>query len=764
MFTINPIKIGYTGVMKRIFTFLLTTLIFLPDLMAQTEHLEPLRVNPQIYRQAERAKFQAAPRSGVATNLRYLIEPLELPVVDDFSTNKMKRYDGDVDDPSNIDSVAFRFLVNGVFIDTLRASFDTTFSFIKNTATNSIDTFANSAYTVTFFDDFDPIGSAVMWPAESSFIDGQNVTVTALPTDTVIPNRTDTICFVLDDGFSYYVDEDSLITGDGEGAFINRNYPIDPPTIGVVTFDGLDASGYPYNFINEQAQGEADILTSKPIQLDYSPADSIYFSFYYQSKGRGYAPNKFDSIVLHFYSPVREEWISVWSFDTDTLGDTVLAFREVNIPITDTIFLADGFRFRFKNYATLSGNTDHWHIDYIYLDKDRTFNDDVKDVAISQLDHSFIKQYTSMPWKHFVQNINTHMADNYEVEVRNLSSDVLFNNNRYFVEDASTSNQIFASDPSLNNETGFPAFAELSFLHTVNTPGNNFQFPGNTNDRQNFDIEVTTHSPTITAFELISENDSIVHEQVFDTYYAYDDGSAEVSYSLSGQGAQLAYEFNIDVTDTLKAVYLYFLPNFVDVSGFPFRLIIWSDLDPETVIYSNTTVDFPIYSETNEFVRYELDSNIVLSGKFFIGWQQIGDEKLRLGFDRNIDNGSKIAYNTTGTWLQSKFEGSLMMRPDFGVPPPPPVGVEQIVTPERELTVKLYPNPAKDRFRIDITEGFGNALQMQLIDLSGRIVLNQQVNHGEELSVGHLASGMYLVRLEDRVEGKVATSRLVLSR
>ena len=33
----------------------------------------------------------------------------------------------------------------------------------------------------------------------------------------------------------------------GNSTLINNNYPINPPTIGVVTFDGLDSMGYAYD-------------------------------------------------------------------------------------------------------------------------------------------------------------------------------------------------------------------------------------------------------------------------------------------------------------------------------------------------------------------------------------------------------------------------------------------------------------------------------------------------------------------------------------
>ena len=56
------------------------------------------------------------------------------------------------------------------------------------------------------------------------------------------------------------------------------------------------------------------------------------------------------------------------------------------MPIIDNNYLVDSFQFRFRNYATLSGNLDHWHIDYIRLSTHRHIHDTiVSDIAFNQL-------------------------------------------------------------------------------------------------------------------------------------------------------------------------------------------------------------------------------------------------------------------------------------------------------------------------------------------------------------------------------------------
>ena len=90
--------------------------------------------------------------------------------------------------------------------------------------------------------------------------------------------------------------------------YINTDFPKFPPSIGAATFDAIDATGNIYPDANS-LQFYADQLTSKPIRLDsvfepepraLTPADSVYFSFFYQPQGRGNDPQKQDSLILEF--------------------------------------------------------------------------------------------------------------------------------------------------------------------------------------------------------------------------------------------------------------------------------------------------------------------------------------------------------------------------------------------------------------------------------------------------------------------------------
>jgi hypothetical protein len=169
--------------------------------------------------------------------------------------------------------------------------------------------------------------------------------------------------------------------------FINRTYAVNPPSLGVATFDAMNDTGGVYSHATT-FPSPCDTLTSLDIRLDssfvlhqeLSPADSVYLSFYIQPQGIGDDPQHGDSIVLQFYAPDADEWHTVWHHEGMPL-DTFKAkygtdFLQVMVAITDTIYFKPNFKFRFFNYASIPGNNipswrsgvyDHWNLDYVYL-------------------------------------------------------------------------------------------------------------------------------------------------------------------------------------------------------------------------------------------------------------------------------------------------------------------------------------------------------------------------------------------------------------
>jgi hypothetical protein len=75
------------------------------------------------------------------------------------------------------------------------------------------------------------------------------------------------------------------------------------------------------------------------------------------------------------------------------------------------------------------------------------------------------------------------------------------------------------------------------------------------------------------------------------------------------------------------------------------------------------------------------------------------------------------------------------------------VGSGTGMVPAGKGSLYVYPNPVAESFRIGGSDGSDVALQVCILDASGRTVLRQVVGGGESVAIGHLPQGIYLVRV-----------------
>ncbi len=180
-------------------------------------------------------------------------------------------------------------------------------------------------------------------------------------------------------------------------AYINNNFPINPPTIGVATLDGLNQFGLPYNNATN-AGGQADYLTSNQIDLSpFSTFDSVFLSFYFEPGGQGDYPGVGDSLVVEILDQAGY-WQQLW-VDTGYIDSVPDTFQQVllQIPQQDSFatFFHSGFQFRFRNVVSVYGLNNMWHIDYVRLGKNRNFSDTViNDMAFQYPFPTVLKNFT----------------------------------------------------------------------------------------------------------------------------------------------------------------------------------------------------------------------------------------------------------------------------------------------------------------------------------------------------------------------------------
>ncbi len=554
-------------------------------------------------------------------------------------------------------------------------------------------------------------------------------------------------------------------------AFINKNYGINVISVGVATLDAIDNYGSLYDVASNYSTFKADTLTSQEINLDFEISDSIYLSFFYQPQGNGDEPETNDSLILEFFSPLDSIWNLVWSVP----GEESHNFKNVMIPINDTIFLQKNFRFRFCNYVSLSGNNpgnygrssdvDHWNLDWIYLNKNRTKNDTIIDDTSVLGISNFLKNYTSMPWTHFKEN-DEELKDQVFYSVKNNSNRVVNIQQNIEVLGVLGSSNLQNYNAGADNINPYTIFSDITSL------GINPFFPiKNDGDSAMFSIKFSAIEPepekiTNNKLEQIYKNwnDTIYKFQKFFNYYSFDDGTAENGYGISGQGtheAVVAYKFNnYKLDDSLRAVQFYFNQSLLGEIKY-FYLTVWEQdeetLLPGKILYQKTLSENLEYSENiNEFLTFkfhkenddEIDTAFTVQDTFFVGWKQTTNDFLNVGYDVNKKIENKIFYNIGGEWLKSSFDGALMIRPVFGKSLRKKE-IDKLLDDKIEKNFKIFPNPVRDKINLICdTEMENEKLYISIFDYKGQNVFYEK-NFLEEIDISFLENGIYFLRISD---------------
>ena len=517
---------------------------------------------------------------------------------------------------------------------------------------------------------------------------------------------------------------------DFSSAKVTRNYAINPPSLGVATFDGLDEFGLARDFSVINSSAPSDTLLSKPIDL--SGMSAAFFMFYFQGKGLGETPEIQDKLVLEFFN--GSFWVEKWS----SLGIAMQEFEKEVIIIDSAQYLTGDFKFRFRNYATISGNFDHWHIDYLVINELLNVSDttELNDVSFVYSSPSFLKRYYEMPWTHFLNNEANELKDSIDIILRNNSASVnvdfqfnVYENNsqiyHYPVIGVSRNVTILDYDTIGNFSFTNPPIDIQSNIFNSFEP-----------DSASFLVQYIIK----TSNSDIKINDTLYHNQNFFSHFAYDDKSAESAYGINTNGAMLAYEFQLNRPDTLRAIQMYFPQMLDSVSNIPFKLTIWKDINGQgDVLYQQDV--FPVHTENGNYHTYYLDSLFQLVGTFYVGWEQTTDDLLNIGLDKNNNANEYMHYNVGSGWLNSSYLGSWMIRPILSM--------NQIVSniPYKNNIFSVYPNPAKDSFFI---ESSANSNLISLYTLNGILIRKFKSNlNRTQIDVDDLERGVYILEISN---------------
>jgi len=539
--------------------------------------------------------------------------------------------------------------------------------------------------------------------------------------------------------------------------FINNTYSDNQITSGIATFDAIDNSGKLYETANTEGF-EADHLTSVPLNLVYSPSDNIYLSFVYQPGGLGDTPEPNDSLILQFYAPSEAKWHSVWKA-ADTLFKR---FRPVIIKIDNPRYLRKGFKFRFVNWASLAksddpsmiGNCDLWNVDYVYINKNRNAADTTfADVAFRTPVRSLLKSHEAMPWKQFRQIYLQEMGSSIPIHYRN--NDLIVRNvtRNFEIRDMYTNTVSYSfSAGATNIDPLTNVDYNANLIYTFNS--------GNTDSAL---FRITCYLKT-DDFDP-KGNDTLYYNQVFNNYFSFDDGTSEGGYGINGQGsrnAMVAYRFKSFIQDTLRAVSICFNDSYLNSNQRAFDLVIWDDNNdlPGNLIYSVDNLIVEPGNDINGFFTYVLPEGVVVNDVFYVGWKQHSETFLNAGYDVNTPNKGRQFYWLNGSWLQTQFEGSIMIRPVVGHRLKTTSSDDTRVTDRKPF--RLWPNPAFEYINLETDDLLlSRSGYINIFDLYGRELI--KVPYNERINISSLKPGIYTV-IAVTGNKRVGYVRLVKSR
>ena len=687
----------------------------------------------------------------------YLLDTVNLPFIDDFSRDRSTARSFAITSDTLLQMTGdCLYSLPGIELSFESMHTDTAWSYSYDSVAGQLDSLPLPAQTIIQWDNagcqFTSLDTLFLWPEYYRYTyDSLGI---VLDSSLVVGDTTLSITSLVVERYA------SSVVWQNNGAYVNATYPIFPPSIGCATLDGLSASGLPYDKSNTESYGVADYLTSSPINLEGLNNDSsVYLSFFYQPTGRGNFPDAEDSLVVEFLNEATGQWVNVWSSPGIDSAE-VPPFTQVYIEVRDTNLLAgpryfyNGFKFRFKNYATLAGNNDHWHIDYVRLDQSRDPNSSdtlIQDVTFIEPYPNLFTNYSQMPWQHFLANpsledtLSIPIRDNGQLGGITAGAMPL---EAYTIENT-TGDTIYALTGQNFNPTSVIRYREIY-------PNNDFTIPmlPVSGDTAQWDASIIV-SPS-------SQNDILGNDTLrgffpFSKELAYDDGSAERSYGVEGgdQVKKFAYRFDPIIDDSISALRFHFSHTDVDVSDMVFSIYLWDSLELNTtnpyenVVYALTNVTPTYVDSLNGFTTFSLDSLIPFTRTMYVGWSQIDNRNIQLGFDVNSGKGrNNMFVNLSNRWESSSISttGSPMIRLVLNDEADSiPSSIDDITS---QWTFSVFPNPASEIIFIRGLERISEAsYQYKIMDRMGRLVQEGRVAENG-IHLQGLSSGTYLLMVQ----------------
>ncbi|MDO8967314.1 T9SS type A sorting domain-containing protein [Algoriphagus sp.] len=524
-----------------------------------------------------------------------------------------------------------------------------------------------------------------------------------------------------------------------QGASYTETIGQNPPSLGAILFNGVDQNGKPYsNQIRDQ--GEGDFLTSKPFNLatlSSAQQGSLFLSFFWQAGGKAEAPDSNDRLTLQVLDGLGS-WITIWvqqggeNLNRNLFNQEIIRIRPE--------WQHAGFQFRFFSNGRQVGPFDSWLVDYVYLNFNRNATDlTYRDRALTGRNQVRLGDYSAYPlellqkaqlgkWteiqNEFLNLENRFRSMEYSIQFENIlgnpllivNDDTPFNPVPNSLERRSFISRNFTEIPVPLSETDL-------VISTSLTSGDGFLFQIQNGDTLRY-----------TSVDY-RQNDTVKTVFPIRDFFAYDNGSADYSAGINQRSGQLAVKYDAPEPVFLKGLSI----NFTNASqaNQPIDIVVWDELQQKPIFSKESLI--PERTPGQDFSYYSLDTNLRVSGEFFVGFTQFSNEFIHVGLDKVNDQGDKIYYNVGGGWVQNKeVKGSLMIRPHVSLAAP----FEQSEIPSSSF--RIFPNPVVNRLTVE-----GQFSEIIIFDSFGRQIFlpRERNSEGEIVNFEGQRPGVYVINL-----------------
>lgn len=542
--------------------------------------------------------------------------------------------------------------------------------------------------------------------------------------------------------------------------YINNHLPLNPPSYGVATFDGLDQYGLPYG----GGYGGSDTLTSHP--FDLAGETTVYLSYFLQPKGIGYLPQIRDSFVVEGID-IEGEWQTLAIYeglDDSYASKEAPEFQRASVRL-ESRFLHPDFQVRFRNYSSNKGLEALWHLDYVMLTREMP-DRYVDDISFVEAPGYLLKRYTSYPLTHLQINPD-RLKNEFPIHLRNNSKNrFTIDSSEAVILDIESQNEIY-KDRSLLE---IPPIVEEN-QRNIDPGSARFVNTFNIRNVENYLLDARREKVVLaTEYNYImreeqnlpafQQNNHVRRETTFSNYLAYDDHSAEgaiSTYNSQGIRVKMAVEYELEKEDTLQSVRILFPYMVESYDHKNFNLLIYTGELKETPDYIIKGLQPVMGNAYQPFTEYKITDHIeegilLPAGKFYIGWEHPGGthkDYIPFGFDKNNPKANEYIYFHPGDqWLNvaessPDLQGAILMRPV--------VGSDDVLTHEQtdveSQRVTLYPNPASDEIKLDFSQT-PRAVIYQIFDSQGRLRKSGNMD-SDRIQISELQTGSFTLILFD---------------